>query len=312
MKINNTDLKLIAELQRDGSIHYSDLAANLGITPKTAAKRVGRLIKSNIITIRAQPNPYKLGLCSSAVIAIKVDRSQIEHICGHLCELFCVSLVQTVFGRFDIMIIVFFPNLESLHQFIYDDLYAIDGVKKVEYHIVREVFKRYDRFFQKEPFAGDQLKLKEIDWTLIRNLARDGRTSTSDLAEKLGLHVTTLYKRINALQKNKIIKISGVPNPSRLTSSASAYIVLEAEPSELGNICNSLYANPEVHFIMTLHYRSGAIFCVHTKNNETLYEFITHNISPLKGLIDTETIIRAMVQKTYYWSIHLDEMRRSL
>ena len=73
VKNNKIDLKLIAELQKDGGISYSDLGVRLGITPRTVAKRVEGLIESKLITIRAQPNPYKLGLSASAVIAIKAD-----------------------------------------------------------------------------------------------------------------------------------------------------------------------------------------------------------------------------------------------
>ena len=42
------------------------------------------------------------------------------------------------------------------------------------------------------------------------------------------------------------------------------------------------------------------IVCLHTKDHETLYEFIKGKIAPLKGIINTETFIGAMVQKTYY------------
>ncbi len=309
--MNKTDLRLIAELQADGSASYADLAAKLNITPKTVAVRIGRLIKSKVITVRAQPNPYKLGLFANAVIAIKVDRSKIKDICEHLSGHFFVNLVQTVFGRFDIMISVYFPSWELLHQFIHEELYAIAGIKKVEFYIVRDVLKRYDQFFQKEPFSNGHTKLTDTDWILIWELAKNGRANTVKLAEKMGVHVTTLYKRINALCKSEIIKIIAVPTPSRSDVSSSAYIMLDAEPLELNNICNSLYPLPEVHFIMTLNYRSGAVVCIHAKNTETLYEFITEQISPLKGLIDCETIIRAMVQKTYYWSMKPDEPEKT-
>ena len=300
MKNNKTDLKLIAELQKDGSISYSDLGVRLGITPRTVAKRVEGLIESKLITIRAQPNPYKLGLSASAVIAIKADPTRTGAVCEQLCGYFNVNLVQTVFGRFDILIIVYFPSWELLHQFINDELYTIEGVTQVELYFIKDVFKRYDRFFKKEPFAKDRLKLKEADWILIKELAEDGRANPADLAEKLGIHVTTVYRRISALIKGNVIKNSGVPNPSRLALSANAYIILDVDPDEVDNICTNLYSSPEVHFILTLSKRSGMILCVHTRNNETLYEFLKQRISPLKGLINTETFLRASVEKTYY------------
>jgi Lrp/AsnC family leucine-responsive transcriptional regulator len=184
---NKTDLKLIAELQKDGSVSYSDLGARLGITPRTVAKRVEGLIESKLITIRAQPNPYKLNLSASAVVAIKADPTKIDHICDLLSGHFHVNLVQTVFGRLDILIIVYFSRWAQLHHFIRNELYTIDGITHAEFYFVEEVYKRYDRFFEKEPFPNGRVKLKETDWTLIKELAKDGCTKPVVLAEKLGI-----------------------------------------------------------------------------------------------------------------------------
>ena len=297
---NKNDLKLIAEMQKDGFASYSDLAAKLGVTPKTVARRVDGLIRSRVITIRAQPNPYRLGLSASAVIAIKADPAKIERVCDHLCEHFCVNLVQTVFGRFDIMAIVYFRSWELLHNFMNEKLYAIDGVTQTEFYFVKEVFKRYERFFEKEPFDATSQQLDETDLALVDELARDGLASQTVLAEKLGVHVTTVYRRIAALVKEKIIRISGVPNPSMLKHSANAYITVDAEPDRVQDICEALNSHDEVHFTITLSNRSGMLVCAHTKDTETLFEFLKKKIAPQKGLLNIETHIRAAIQKTYY------------
>lgn len=286
-------------MQKDGIVSYSDLAAKLGITPKTVARRFEGLIKSQVIFIRAQPNPYKLGLSASAVIAIKADPAKVDQVCEQICEHFCVNLVQTVFGRFDILVIVYFRSWELLHQFMNEKLYAIDGITQTEIYFIKEVFKRYERFFKKEPFNA-RPKLDEMDWTLIEELARDGRTNQAELATKLGVHLTTIYRRISVMVKQKFIRISGVPNPSTLDPSANAYITLDVDPNEVQNICKTLNTYPEVHFTMTLSNRSGMIICVHTENTETLFKFIKQKIAPQNGLLNIETHIRAAIQKTYY------------
>ena len=270
------------------------------ISLESVAKRVEGLIDSKLITIRAQPNPYKLNLSASAVVAIKADPTKIDHICDTLSGYFNVNLVQTVFGRLDILIIAYFSRWDLLHNFIRDELYTIDGISHAEFYFVEEVYKRYDRFFQKEPFNGDRVKLKGTDWALIEELAKDGRADPSVLAGKLGIHVTTVYRRVSALMKGNIIKISGIPNPSRLGYSANAFIILDVDPREVESTCSSLSSHPEVYFILTLSNRSGMIVCLHTKNTEMLYEFLKKKIYPLKGLTNTETFIRAVVQKTYY------------
>ena len=301
MKINKTDIQLIKELQRNGISSYSELAEKIGITARTVRKRVERLLAEEIISIRAQPNPYKLKLFASALITIKTDLSKNEQICRKLAENFYVNLVQTVFGHSDILAIVYFPNLEKLHKFIDEELYTLNGVLKVEVYHISDTLKRYERFFQKNLLAKEQIKLKSTDWELIKALSRDARTNSSVLAKDSGIHMSTVYRRIEALLKYGAIRISAIPNPSRLTpGSANAYVILESEPVEINKIRDNLVHYPEVHFIMTMSNRSGIILCIHSKDNETLFRFIQENISYANGVVNTETFIRAMVHKTYY------------
>ena len=51
---------------------------------------------------------------------------------------------------------------------------------------------------------------------------------------------------------------------------------------------------------MTMINRSRMIVCIHTKDHEILYEFIKKKIALMEGVNQTETFIRAVVQKTYY------------
>jgi DNA-binding Lrp family transcriptional regulator len=88
--INKTDQRLIIELQKDGRASYAELAAKLGITASTVAKRVETLIKSKTIDIRALQNPFKLGLMANALIAIKTDPTKIDDICNQLVDNFNV------------------------------------------------------------------------------------------------------------------------------------------------------------------------------------------------------------------------------
>ncbi len=107
--ITKTEERLILELQKNGRASYAELAAKLGITPATVAKQVERLIASKVIDIRAVQNPFKLGLMANALIGIKADPAKIEDVCNQLVNNFHVNNVMTVFGQFDILIIVFSP-----------------------------------------------------------------------------------------------------------------------------------------------------------------------------------------------------------
>lgn len=103
MKISETDRRFIFELQKNGATSYAELADRLQVTPRTIAKRIEGFIESKVISIRALPNPFKLGLYANALIAIKTDPTKIDQVCEKLFDNFHINLIQTVFGRFDIL-----------------------------------------------------------------------------------------------------------------------------------------------------------------------------------------------------------------
>lgn len=300
LRINSTDYRLIAELQQDGSVSNAELARKLGLTTKTVARRIKSLLQAGIISIIAQPNPYKLGLAASAMLAISSDPSKNDYVCDVLCKNFYVNHIQRVFGRFDILAFVFFPSWEMLHAFIYEELYRIDGVRQVEIYIINETFKRYERFFD-NTFPGDeQPALTQTDWSLIEALSKNGRANPAELADRLGIHKSTVYRKIEALAKGNFFKIRAIPNPFKLSASANAYIVIEAGSADAGDICSILYPFDEVHFIMTTNQKKFIIVCVHAGDTDRLFDFIRKHIQRLEGISKTETFIRAAVQKTYY------------
>lgn len=310
MKINKTTYKLIDELQRDGSLSYAELGKRLGLATRTIARKVQWLISSGLISIIAQPNPYKLGLSASALLAIKSNPNKNDSICKTLCDNFHVNHVQVVFGRFDIIVMVFYPNWDQLHKFIYEDLYLIPGVKRVETYIIDETFKRYEKFFDKEPFETDQDSLTPVDWALISSLSKDARSNPGKLADELGVHKSTVYRRIESLRTGNFLKIKAVPNPIRLSAAANAYIMMEVGSADVRRICETLQLCDEILFVLTTNQKSFIIAFVHASDTNALYQFTKEKIVCLEGIEEMETFIGAAGLKLYY--ARIDDMPSAL
>jgi Lrp/AsnC family transcriptional regulator, regulator for asnA, asnC and gidA len=298
--ITRTQQKLILELQKDGRASYANLAAKLGITPSTAAKHVERLLASKIIDIRAVQNPFKMGLMANALIAIKADPKKIDDVCERLADCFHVNNVMTVFGHYDILIMVFFPTWELLFDFIHKELSNLEGVLQFETYQIREIKKRSHQPVEKGSKYGKTQNLKEIDWKLIQELGKDGRMNVSELSTRLGIHISTVSRRISALIHENFIKIQAVPNPSKFGYSSNAILFLDVDPARTGSIFKSLRDCPEVHLFITVINRSGVIVGIHAANNEMLYRFIKGKISPLSGILGIETFIRGEIKKRFY------------
>jgi DNA-binding Lrp family transcriptional regulator len=73
--------------------------------------------------------------------------------------------------------------------------------------------------------------LDETDKKIIRLLQTDGRTTLQDIAKSIGLSSMGTKKRLDKLQKEKIIKISALINPTTLKL-YPALVMLEMESAE--------------------------------------------------------------------------------
>jgi DNA-binding Lrp family transcriptional regulator len=299
MIITETDKNIILEFQNKGRATYAELSSRLGYSSSTIARRIDKLIASETITVRALPNPYRMGLEANALIAITCAPSKADDVCAQLKNNIFVNNIHTIFGRIDILSIVYFPSWELLHRFINKELFSIEGVEQADTYYIKDIKKRYQGLFEKlQPVKPSDIK--PIDQQLIEALVKDGRVPVNELARKLDSNVSTISRRISSLLKKDIIKICAVPNPAKLGYSSNATIVLDVEAHRIDEICRVLYDVPQLHTIMTLIQGNGIVVGIHAKDNESLYQLIKKRVSCIKGVKRTETFIRAEIKKRYY------------
>ena len=73
--LDRTDLRLLAELQKDASLSNLELADKVRLSPTPCARRVKRLLKDGFIERQvAILNPEKLGYDLTAHVSISMDR----------------------------------------------------------------------------------------------------------------------------------------------------------------------------------------------------------------------------------------------
>lgn len=289
--LDKVNTKLLLELYRDGKASNTELARKLGMSVMTVAKRVKKMLEEGVITVKAIPNPEKMGYQASAFIGLKVGLKYLDDICNRLKDNIHINLLVTSFGRFDILLIVYFREWASLNLFIKEELSAIKGVNYIETYIVSEPIRRYQGIFQNNSTAIQPGDLDEIDYELIKELIRNGRPSYSELSKKLGVSISTVSRRISALIEGDVIEIVAIPNPSRIGYFANAFVVLKVENSKTEDICKQLSLFPEVHLILKLLNHYDILFGVNLIDIETLYDFFKKKIAEIDGILSTETFI---------------------
>ena len=132
--------------------------------------------------------------------------------------------------------------------------------------------------------------LDHIDKQIIENLQADGRQTTSDLAQQVGLSVPAVAERIRKLNEGGIIQgFHAMVDPKQIGMDVGAYIILISESSaHYREVIESAQAHPEVVSCMSITGGGSHLLLVRTENTATL-EALLGQIQAWPGVTRTET-----------------------
>jgi Lrp/AsnC family transcriptional regulator for asnA, asnC and gidA len=142
--LDETDLKIIEALRKDGRVAFTQIAEQLGVSPGMIRQRYNRLVDQNFLKIVAITNPVRMGFRTMAMIGIRADGSKLLEVAEKVSRLDEVIYMIVTSGRFDIFAEVVCRDHEELLRFMTEKLSTIEGVRETEsfmhLKIVKEVY----------------------------------------------------------------------------------------------------------------------------------------------------------------------------
>lgn len=139
--IDELDLKLMQELQKDGRARHVNLAKKLDVVEGTVRKRIKNLVENNIIKTIAVPNLHKLGYNFMSFMALQVQLANLREIADNLANKPNVCYLAFVTGRYDMVAVVMTRSPEELAHFIEKEISAIPGILRTETFVNLEILK---------------------------------------------------------------------------------------------------------------------------------------------------------------------------
>ncbi len=133
MKIDAFDLKILAELQADGSQTNQEISERVGLSPSPCSRRIRQLEDAGVISERAvRLDPESLGLDLTALIHIRMDRhtpERFEHFESIVREYTEVQECYLITGQdADYQLKVTVPNMQEYQRFLLNKITRIEGV----------------------------------------------------------------------------------------------------------------------------------------------------------------------------------------
>lgn len=144
-QIDDLDRQLIQLLAHDARTSNRRIAADLGVTEGTVRGRIRRLQADKLISFTAITSFELADQTKMAFIGVQAEVNRVREIAGKIAAIPDVNAVMVMMGRFNVLAICLFNELDLLHAIASEQILAMPGVHHVETSIAVKTLKYNSR-----------------------------------------------------------------------------------------------------------------------------------------------------------------------
>ncbi|MFN8160251.1 MAG: Lrp/AsnC family transcriptional regulator [Solirubrobacterales bacterium] len=235
--LSQVDRDVIRILQVDGRTPIAQVSREIGITQKTARKRVQKLVARNVIQITTVTDPELLGYRAIALVAVRLDnRRPPAEVASDLAGIGAVDYVVVTTGRYHLLVEVMCTDLVELAATVEEEIMTVAGV------VDREIFPYLRLQYQEPRFEAARWKspdrvgvtpadeLDAVDRQILAELNADGRIPFQVMARELSVSESQIRRRVNRMVNTGTVRILAITNPRSLGLHTIAWLGLVAAP----------------------------------------------------------------------------------
>lgn len=126
------DRKIVDKLSRDARISNRAIAAELGVTEGTIRARIKRLQNEGLIHFTVVTDFRLAGSPNLCMMGIDADPARVTSIAEQLRRMPEINCVVLLLGRFNLLAMGLFNNIEQLHDLVSEQIRSLPGVQRVE------------------------------------------------------------------------------------------------------------------------------------------------------------------------------------
>lgn len=141
-KIDETDVKILEILKKDGRCSYSDIAEEVHLSRVAVRDRIILMQEKGVIkgfTVQINCEAYDKHV--SVYFDIEVDPHELNNIAEKLMLMEDIAIVSQHTGTTGLHVHAYLDRMEHLGKFMDEHLYSIKGVKNVHSHILIKNYK---------------------------------------------------------------------------------------------------------------------------------------------------------------------------
>jgi Lrp/AsnC family transcriptional regulator, leucine-responsive regulatory protein len=142
MKVDDIDRKILQLLTVNGRLSYVDIGKELNLSRVSVRERVNQLIDGGVIErFSVVINSEKVGKNVSAFFEVDCEPAYLVQVAQNLADIPVVASCYQMTGPSTLHMHVLVDDFAALEGFVNNELYALDGITRVESHILLRRFK---------------------------------------------------------------------------------------------------------------------------------------------------------------------------
>jgi DNA-binding Lrp family transcriptional regulator len=284
------DRALIEALQDNGRAPFTQIARELGITEKTARKRVGDLVERGVIQIVTITDPRLLGYHAMALVAITLDSSRPPSaVASELAAVGAIDYVIVTTGRFNVLVEVLAADTQALARVIEEDVLAVPGIAttevfpylRLEYQEPRFLAARAGRAARRP--AADSID--DVDRAILSELSGDGRMPFQTVAHALSVSEAQVRQRVNRMIESGAAQILALTDAASLGFRTSAWLSIKAGPgASVTELAKRIAQVPSITYVAITAGRFDIFAEAVCVDEDDLLVLLDEQLRPLAGV----------------------------
>jgi DNA-binding Lrp family transcriptional regulator len=294
--------QLVHALQVDGRASFSRIAAVLGASDRTIARRYHRLRSTGALRVVGLPHTRRVGrvnwlvrmhcapdaaLALAATLARRDDTSWVSLASGGT-EVTFVAQTQDRGGSL-LEKLPRGPRITSVTAQCM--LRAVAGTSGWlgRTSALTPVQVEQLRPRPADPDPGVPVVLTAADKLLLAELAKDGRASFPVLAAATGVPESSARRRLAELRGTGVLYFDIETDPALLGYTMEAALWLTVAPAELNTVADALSRHPEIAFATAVTGPTNMFAFVVCRDADALYDYLATRVGALPGVLRVET-----------------------
>ncbi|MCO1577268.1 Lrp/AsnC family transcriptional regulator [Crossiella sp. SN42] len=303
MTLDDLDRALVHALHIDGRVPFNQVAAVLGTSAQTVARRYRRLRAGGVLRVVGMTDARRLGQVEW-FLRLRCTPDAALAVAQALARRPDTSWVQLTSGGTEIACVIRAPGQQAPEALLLQQLPRTPRIVSVSAHCLLRSFVggpvgwhgpadvltqvQIDRLTPVFDPVPSEVDTRE-DEDLLAALQQDGRAGFAELAATTGRSEPTVRRRVGQLRGSGALYLDIDLDAAALGYHAEAVLWLSVRPARLVGVAQALARHPEAALVAITTGPANLLAKAVCRDVDALYAYLTERVGTIEAIEHLET-----------------------